>query len=161
MRETVSVWRAMWALCLSAGSISAQSSAAPTTRAAQPSMERVTGIGGFFFRASDPKALAEWYERHLGINKTPESYSQQPWEQTAGPTVFAPFAKQTRYFGSDAQQWMINFRVRDLDAMVAQLRRAAIEVEVDSTVYPNGRFAHLKDLEGNPIQLWEPRRPGL
>jgi predicted enzyme related to lactoylglutathione lyase len=55
---------------------------------------------------------------------------------------------------------MINFRVRDLDAMVAQLRRAGVEVEVDPQAYPNGRFARLKDPEGNPIQLWEPRRPG-
>ena len=159
MRIAVSLSCGACALLLSAGSINAQSSAASTTDSPQQSMERVTGIGGFFFRASDPKALAEWYERHLGITRTPETYSQQPWEQDAGPTVFGPFRKDTRYFGSDAQQWMINFRVRDLDAMVAQLRRARIEVEVDSLLYPNGRFARLKDPEGNPIQLWEPRRP--
>lgn len=121
--------------------------------------EKVMGIGGFFFRAADPKALADWYERHLGVNRTPETYEQEPWQQSAGPTVFAPFAKNTKYFGAEQQQWMINFRVRDLDAMVAQLRRAAIEVEVDRELYPNGRFARLKDPEGNPIQLWEPKRP--
>lgn len=122
-------------------------------------MERVTGIGGFFFRATDPKALSEWYERHLGVSRTPETYAQEPWQQDAGPTVFGPFAKDTRYFGAAEQQWMINFRVRDLDAMVAQLRRAGIDVEVDPQSYPNGRFGRLKDPEGNPIQLWEPRRP--
>ncbi|MGQ0766468.1 MAG: VOC family protein [Gemmatimonadota bacterium] len=123
-------------------------------------MERVMGIGGFFFRASDPSALAAWYERHLGIGRAPETYTQQPWEQAAGPTVFAPFQKDSKYFGNDANQWMINFRVRDLDAMVAQLRRAGIEVEVDAQTYPNGRFARLKDPEGNPIQLWESGRTG-
>jgi len=118
------------------------------------------GIGGFFFRAADPKALSEWYERHLGVTRTPESYSQQPWNQDTGPTVFAPFQKDTKYFGAEQQQWMINFRVRDLNAMVAQLTRAGIQVEVDPELYPNGRFARLKDPEGNPIQLWESKQPG-
>ena len=152
MRNLISIFSATCALLLSSGSLSAQSSSAQPT-------ERVTGIGGFFFRATDPKGLAEWYERHLGINLTPTSYGQQPWEQAAGPTVFGPFRKDTKYFGADSQQWMINFRVRSLDAMVAQLRRAAIDVEVDAELYPNGRFARLKDPEGNPIQLWEPKRP--
>ena len=154
MRTRVSVSCAVFAMLLSGDSIGAQ------TTTAQP-MEKVTGIGGFFFKAADPKLLAEWYERHLGITGVPTSYTQQPWEQAAGPTAFAPFRKDTKYFGSETQQWMINFRVRDLDAMVAQLRRAAIEVEVDSQTYPNGRFARLKDPEGNPIQLWEPKRPGF
>ena len=160
MRIALSISCATCALLLSARSVRAQSSAAATIGSAQPEMEKVTGIGGFFFRASDPKALAEWYERHLGINRTPTSYTQQPWEQAAGPTIFGAFPKDSKYFGSDAQQWMINFRVRDLDAMVAQLRRARIEVAVDSQSYPNGRFAQWKDPEGNPIQLWEPKRPG-
>jgi glyoxylase I family protein len=130
----------------------------PTTRS-MPEMEQVTGIGGFFFRASNPKALSEWYERHLGVQRTPTSYTEQPWRQESGFTVFAPFAQDTKYFGRPNQQWMINFRVRDLDAMVAQLSRAGISVDVDREVYPNGRFARLQDPEGNPIQLWEPRTP--
>ena len=124
-----------------------------------PQTERVTGIGGFFFRAKDPKALTEWYERHLGVTRTPQSYSEEPWRQEAGITVFGAFPAETKYFGRPAQQWMINFRVRDLDAMVAQLRRANITVEVDPQAYPNGRFARLEDPEGNPIQLWEPKDP--
>jgi glyoxylase I family protein len=128
---------------------------------AQPAakMERVTGIGGFFFRAADPKALSEWYERHLGVTQTPASYSVEPWRQEAGWTVFAPFQADTKYLGRTTQQWMINFRVRDLDAMVAQLKGAGIAVDVDRQLYPNGRFARLQDPEGNPIQLWEPRNP--
>jgi predicted enzyme related to lactoylglutathione lyase len=119
-------------------------------------MERVQGIGGLFFRAQDPKALSAWYSRHLGIDVTPMSYEQQPWQQQAGPTVFAPFPANSDYFGRREQSWMVNFRVGDLDAMVAQLRAAGIAVEVDAEKYPNGRFARLQDPEGNPIQLWQP-----
>jgi glyoxylase I family protein len=121
--------------------------------------EKVDGIGGMFFRAKDPKALAEWYEKHLGVTKTPTSYDAQPWVQQAGATVFAPFASTTKYFGRPEQGWMINFRVRNLDAMVKQLRDAGIEVKVDPETYPNGRFARTHDPEGNPIELWEPKDP--
>jgi hypothetical protein len=119
-------------------------------------MERVTGIGGFFFRASDPTSLARWYHDHLGIALVPSSYEELPWHQEAGPTVFAPFPASTTYFGDSKQSWMINFRVRNLDALIAQLRAAGIPVEIDPETYPNGRFAGLTDPEGNPIQLWEP-----
>ncbi|MCR9142160.1 MAG: VOC family protein [bacterium] len=119
-------------------------------------MEKVTGIGGFFFRSRDPGALAEWYEKHLGVQKVPDNYEEEPWSQSAGATVFAPFKQDTEYFGSPEQQWMINFRVADLDAMVKQLEAAGISVEVEAETYPNGRFAQLKDPDDNPIQLWEP-----
>ncbi len=120
-------------------------------------MEHVTGIGGFFFRAKDSTALAQWYKDHLGIDLVPTDYSQRPWSQEAGPTAFAPFAIDTDYFGNMEKQWMLNFRVRNLDAMVAQLRAMKIEVRVDPETYPNGRFAGLHDPEGNPIELWEPK----
>lgn len=117
-------------------------------------MEKVLGIGGFFWRSSDPKALGKWYETHLGINGDSESYADLPWQQEAGTTVFVPFKQDTTYFATD-KQWMINFRVRDLAAMVAQLRESGIAVEVDPEHYPNGWFATLKDPEGNSIQLWQ------
>jgi predicted enzyme related to lactoylglutathione lyase len=120
-------------------------------------MEKVTGIGGFFFRATDTQALARWYEQHLGVNMVPTSYDGEPWTQAAGPTVWAPFPQDTTMFGRPEQQWMINFRVRNLSAMVEQLRAAGIEVKVEPEVYPNGLFAELRDPEGNPIQLWEPQ----
>jgi len=125
---------------------------------AQEKMERVDGIGGFFFRAKAPKVLAKWYTDHLGVTITPADYGQEPWQQAAGPTVFEPFPAATKYFGDPAQTFMLNFRVRDLDAMVAQLRGAGIKVDVDPQKYPNGRFARLSDPEGNPIQLWQPQR---
>ena len=117
---------------------------------------RSTGIGGLFFRAKDPEALARWYETHLGVRPVPKSYEESPWRQEAGATVFAPFPSDTDYFGRPEQQWMVNFRVRDLDAMATQLRAAGITVDIDPTAYPNGRFAHLDDPEGNRIELWEP-----
>ena len=120
-------------------------------------MEKVTGIGGLFFRSKDPKALAKWYQDHLGISTVPQSYSEQPWQQEAGPTAFAPFAETTTYFGDAGNRWMVNFRVRDLDAMAAQLRAAGIAVDVNKETYPNGRFARVYDPEGNPIELWEPK----
>jgi predicted enzyme related to lactoylglutathione lyase len=118
--------------------------------------ERVRGIGGVFFRARDPKKLAEWYERHLGITRVPENYELTPWRSDAGTTIFAPFPEDTSYFGDQRLQWMINFRVRDIQKMTDQLRAEGIEVELDPEVYPNGRFARLSDPEGNPIQLWQP-----
>ena len=124
------------------------------TRSEAAEMEKVTGIGGVFFRAKDPKALAKWYSDHLGVGLVPSSYGSQPWQQDAGPCAFQPFPEKTTYFDV-AKQWMVNFRVRNMDAMVAQLRAAGITVEVDQKVYPNGRFAHLSDPEGNPIELWE------
>lgn len=114
-------------------------------------MERVTGIGGLFFRARDGEALSAWYAKHLGID-----LAEGAWRQEAGPTVFAPFAQDSDYFAAD-RQWMINLRVADLDAMIAQLEAAGIAVttkpEWDSEI---GRFARIHDPEGNPIELWEP-----
>jgi glyoxylase I family protein len=118
-------------------------------------MQSVLGIGGLFFRARDPEALGLWYQRHLGIGLVPANYSDPSWSQQAGPTVFAPFEQATPYFGDAAKQWMINFRVADLDAMMAQLMNAGISVTADPQRYPNGRFARLYDPEGNPIELWQ------
>jgi glyoxylase I family protein len=120
-------------------------------------MEQVNGIGGFFFVASDATVVGGWYRDHLGVFGAGDSYDDPVWEQEAGPTVFAPFGPEhaeSPHLGRAG--WGINFRVRDLDAMVAQLRAAGIEVEVDAETYPNGRFASLHDPEGNAVQLWEP-----
>ncbi|WP_372570423.1 VOC family protein [Ruegeria jejuensis] len=120
-------------------------------------MEKVLGFGGFFFRSQDPKALAQWYLNNLGINLVPNDYETPCWQQEAGPTVFAPFEKVTEYFGNAEKQFMLNFRVRNLEAMITQLEAAGIEIRRDpDSPYPNGSFAWLNDPEGNPIELWEP-----
>ena len=119
--------------------------------------EKVTGIGGFFFRATDPAGLANWYAQHLGVTLTPKSYQDPVWQQEAGPAAFEPFPTASDYFGDPRKTWMLNFRVRDLDKMAAQLQAAGIEIKIDPQTYPNGRFARLHDPEGNPIELWEPK----
>jgi predicted enzyme related to lactoylglutathione lyase len=122
-------------------------------------MEKVSGIGGFFFRAHDPKALALWYKQNLGVSPVPTSSGESAWQQEAGATAFSPFPEKSDYFGDPNKVWMINFRVRNLDKMIAQLRAAGIEVK-DPESYPDiGRFTRLHDPEGNPIELWQPSKP--
>jgi glyoxylase I family protein len=149
------------ALVVFAGVTFAQAPPTPPrtdTKDTTVAMERVEGIGGFFFKSKSPKSLAQWYSDHLGVTLTPPDYDHQPWQQAAGPTAFEPFPADSEYFGSADRTFMLNFRVRNLDAMVAQLRRAGIKVDVDPKTYPNGRFARLSDPEDNPIQLWQPQR---
>ncbi len=113
-------------------------------------MAKAIGIGGLFFRSRDTKALAEWYSTHLGVTGF--------WEQAAGMTVFAPFEQATTYFPAD-KQWMINFRVDDLDALIGQLQAAGIPVETRPNEWDTpetGRFARISDPEGNQIELWQP-----
>ena len=114
-------------------------------------MAQVTGIGGVFFRATDPKALAEWYDHHLGIKA-----GHKPWSQAAGPTVFAPFPADSDYF-PPARQYMLNFRVDDLPQLIANLQGAGIAVETRAEWEgPYGSFGRIHDPEGNPIELWQP-----
>ena len=121
-------------------------------------MARVTGIGGLFFRADDPDALNRWYAEHFGvIELDSEDYDDPGWFQDRGETVFSAVSQDSDAFlGGESKAWAINFRVDDLDGMVARLRASGIEVEMHAEEYPNGRFAELADPEGNRIQLWEP-----
>lgn len=116
-------------------------------------MERVLGIGGYFLRADDPAALGAWYRDCLGLDVDGNGL----WRQEEGPTVFAAFESGTDYFGSRAQQVMLNFRVRDLDAMLAQLRAKGADVADGTQDMPGvGRFAWVTDPEGNRLELWQP-----
>ena len=119
-------------------------------------MQKVTGIGGFFFAATDAGALARWYEETLGVDPAPESYEHPSWWQQAGPTVLAPMPRSAEHLQRSNGSFAVTFRVADLDAMVAQVRGHGVEVVVDPETYPNGRFADLADPEGNAVQLWEP-----
>lgn len=118
-------------------------------------MAGVQGIGGVFFRASDPDALMAWYQTHLGIDM-----SQGAWFAGGGPTVLSPFPKNTDYFGRADQAFMLNFRVTDLDGLLDHLRAAGIEV-IEKADWNSeiGRFARIHDPEGNPVELWEPAGP--
>lgn len=116
-------------------------------------MEHVLGIGGYFLRAADPEALGAWYRDSLGLDVDENGL----WQQPAGPTVFATFESGTDYLGSPAQQTMLNFRVHDLDAMLAQLRAAGADVADETQDLEEiGRFGWVTDPEGNRIELWQP-----
>ena len=116
-------------------------------------VERVVGIGGYFLRAADPAALGAWYRECLGLDADDNGV----WHPGTGVTVFATFEPATDYFGSPTQQTMINFRVRDLGAMLEQLRlRGADVAEETQEMEGVGRFGWVTDPEGNRIELWEP-----
>jgi len=116
--------------------------------------ESVQGIGGVFFRARDPDALRGWYAEHLGLEM--EDYGTTFTARDGDQTVWAPFAMDTGYFGHAEQQAMVNFRVRDLDLMLAQLRAAGVEVDLEVAEHEYGRFGWATDPEGNRFELWQP-----
>lgn len=116
-------------------------------------MEHVLGIGGYFIRAADPAVLAAWYRDCLGLDAGENGL----WQQDAGPAVFATFESGTDYFGARTQGNMLNFRVRDLEAMLAQLRAAGADVAAHTQDMEGvGRFGWVTDPEGSRIELWQP-----
>ena len=124
-------------------------------------MERVTGIGGVFFKAKDPKALAAWYQKHLGVPFGDNSYTSFQWinphHPTApGSTVFSFFKEDTEYFQPSGKEFMINFRVKDLKDLIATLEREGVKIVGAVEEYEYGKFGWIVDPEGNKIELWEP-----
>jgi catechol 2,3-dioxygenase-like lactoylglutathione lyase family enzyme len=123
-------------------------------------MEKVTGIGGIFFRARDPARMAAWYRKHLGICAE-DGHTDFVWRDIDRPdeigrTIWSIFPADTDYFGPSRPDFMINYRVSNLDRMLAQLRQKGVEVEKVED-YDYGRFAWITDPEGNRIELWEPK----
>jgi len=119
-------------------------------------MAKAVGIGGVFLRARDPQALAAWYAKHLGIPSQDGGSLAFSGPESAGMTVFAHFPLDTTYFGQGAQQAMINFRVDDLDALLAKLAAADVRIDPHRDEYPYGRFAWIWDPEDNRVELWQP-----
>ena len=124
-------------------------------------MKRVTGIGGIFFKADNPDRLYAWYEKHLGLKGNPGEGIVFRWPDPedggkSGSTVFAIFPRDTKYFEPGRGDLMMNFRVNDLDGLLANLRAEGVEVDPRQENYDYGRFAWIMDPEGNRIELWEP-----
>jgi predicted enzyme related to lactoylglutathione lyase len=127
-------------------------------------MARVTGIGGIFLRARDPKALSAWYAKHLGIQLADYGGATFLWTDevpaTTGMTTWSLFPQDTPYFGKGTekgpQQAMVNYRVDDLDALLAQLTVAGVTIDPQREDYEYGRFAWITDPEGNRLELWQP-----
>jgi len=120
-------------------------------------MKRVIGIGGIFFKAKNPKALAAWYEKHLGIDFGGKTYSDfQFHEKERGWTAFSLFEQDTQYFDPSAKEFMLNLRVENLDEVLKVLRAEGIHVFDETEDGDYGKFGWILDLEGNKIELWEP-----
>lgn len=122
-------------------------------------MKRVTGIGGIFFKTKDPKQSREWYARHLGI-KDEEYGTPFPWRDAENPektgyTLLSMFSEKSGYFGNPEQQFMINFRVENIEALVEALKAEGVTVVDDIASYEYGKFVHILDADGNKIELWE------
>jgi catechol 2,3-dioxygenase-like lactoylglutathione lyase family enzyme len=120
-------------------------------------MERVVGVGGIFFKASDPEKLKAWYRDHLGVPVDENGVVSFATKGDPGPCLaWSPFAKDTTYFEPSKAEFMVNFRVRDLRAMLEQLRAAGAVVDEKVQDEPYGKFGWVMDPEGNRIELWEP-----
>jgi predicted enzyme related to lactoylglutathione lyase len=124
-------------------------------------MEKVTGIGGIFFKSKDPKAINEWYKTHLGFATTPYGTTFE-WREIndstkKGITQWNPFAENTKYFEPSTKEFMINYRVANLEALVEQLKNEGVTIvdKIEDSDY--GKFVHILDIEGNKIELWEPK----
>lgn len=123
---------------------------------------RVTGIGGIFFTSKDPKALAEWYRQHLGI-RIEHSVALFAWRggkdgKAQGHTVWSIFPADTKYFGEGGAPFMINYRVKDLDAVLEALRKEGVRPDRKPEESEYGKFCWVTDPDGNRIELWEPPR---
>ncbi len=123
-------------------------------------MKRVTGIGGIFFKSKNPKKMTEWYQKHLGLNANPygaifEWYEDADHTKKA-QTQWTPFADSTNYFEPSTKEFMINYRVENLEALVEELQKEGITILDKIETYDYGKFVHILDAEGNKIELWEP-----
>jgi predicted enzyme related to lactoylglutathione lyase len=119
-------------------------------------MGKVTGIGGVFLKAQDPKALSAWYVKCLGLPMSEHGAIVFEGPETAGTTVFSQFPESTKYFGDGPQQYMLNFRVDDIDALLVQLAEQGVKIDPKREDHEYGRFAWIWDPEGNRVELWQP-----
>jgi predicted enzyme related to lactoylglutathione lyase len=123
-------------------------------------MKKVTGIGGIFFKCKDPNNMMEWYKKHLGLH-TNQYGAVFEWRQGAdsskkGFTQWSPFKETTTYFEPSDKDFMINYRVENLEALVEELKKEGVTIADEIETYEYGKFVHIIDVEGNKIELWEP-----
>lgn len=128
-------------------------------------MKKVTGIGGIFFKCKDPIKMRAWYKDHLGINSS-EWGANFEWSDAEdnskkGSTAWNPFPETTKYFEPSAKEFMINYRVENLEALVEELKKEGVTIVDQIETYDYGKFVHIVDMEGNKIELWEPIDSGL
>jgi predicted enzyme related to lactoylglutathione lyase len=123
-------------------------------------MKKVTGVGGVFFKCKDPELVKQWYNTHLGIDagKWGANFEWRDAEDPSqkGSTAWNTFTEQAKMFEPSAKEFMINYRVENITALVEQLKAEGVTVLDEIETYPYGKFVHIMDVEGNKIQLWEP-----
>ena len=124
-------------------------------------MKKVTGIGGIFFKCKDPKAINEWYKTHLWFVTSPYGTNFE-WRENddstkKGLTVWNPFPDNTKYFDPSTKDFMINYRVDNLEVLVEELKKKNVTIVDKIETYDYGKFVHILDLEGNKIELREPK----
>lgn len=126
-------------------------------------MKRVTGIGGIFFKSEDPDRLREWYRKHLGIESESWGGFAFKWQDDPrhddGTTAWSIFPAATKYFDPSVKPFMVNFRVADLNGLLAQLRDEGVEVDSKTEESEFGKFSWVMDPDGNRVELWEPPAP--
>ena len=122
-------------------------------------MKRVTGIGGVFFKSKDSKKITEWYHKHLGLDTNPYGATFEWFEgadQTKNAqTQWTPFPETTNYFEPSQQEYMINYRVENLEVLVEELKKEGVVIIDKIETYDYGKFVHILDGEGHKVQLWE------
>lgn len=120
--------------------------------------KRVTGIGGFFFKAKDPDNIKTWYKEHLGIPTDAYGWTFLWNDENGSPgrTQWSPFREDTDYFDPSSKPFMMNFRVADLEGLMEELKEQGVEIAGEIQTYPYGKFGWILDPEGNKIELWEP-----
>lgn len=123
-------------------------------------MKKVTGIGGIFFKCKDPIKMNAWYKTHLGLNTNQYGatfeWRQGPDTTKKGFTTWSPFAEKTKYFEPSEKDFMINYRVENLEVLVEELRKEGVTIIDSIETYDYGKFVHIMDIEGNKVELWEP-----
>jgi predicted enzyme related to lactoylglutathione lyase len=122
-------------------------------------MKRVTGLGGIFFKCNDPEKIKEWYKTHLGLDTDPYG-AKFDWRQNddstkQGYTLWTPFPAKTEYFEPSPKDFMINYRVENIEALVEELKKEGVTILDNVETYDYGKFVHILDPEGNKIELWE------
>jgi len=124
-------------------------------------MKKVTGVGFIFFKCKDPKKMAEWYEKNLGLNTNPYGGATFEWYEgddstKKAQTQWQPFPETTKYFAPSAKDFMINYRVENLEALVDELKQNGVTIVDSIEKVDYGKFVHILDAEGNKVELWEP-----
>lgn len=131
-----------------------------TTTNKTSTMKRVTGIGGIFFKCKDPKKMTAWYQQHLGLNTNPYGatfeWFEGPDSSTKAQTQWSPFPETTKYFDPSTRDFMINYRVENLEVLVEELKKEGVTIVDEIETYDYGKFVHILDAEGNKVELWEP-----